>query len=99
MSEELRGRSAIVTGGARGIGLAIATELTRLGAKVVIVDSGVTIGGASESPDLALRVAASSFCFSLTAFFSASTASLSSKERNVAGSGGSCTHWACGFQG
>ena len=59
MSEELRGRSAIVTGGARGIGLAIATELTRLGAKVVIVDSGVTIGGASESPDLALRVAAS----------------------------------------
>jgi NAD(P)-dependent dehydrogenase (short-subunit alcohol dehydrogenase family) len=45
----LAGRVAVVTGGARGIGLAISEELHRLGASVVIADSGVTIAG--DDPD------------------------------------------------
>jgi len=45
----LAGRVAIVTGGARGIGLAISEELHRLGAAVVIADSGVSISG--DEPD------------------------------------------------
>ncbi len=37
----LRGRHAIVTGGARGIGAAIASELARLGAKVTVMGRSV----------------------------------------------------------
>jgi NAD(P)-dependent dehydrogenase (short-subunit alcohol dehydrogenase family) len=58
MGGELAGRVAIVTGGARGIGLAIAEDLVRHGANVVIVDSGVTIGGEAEAPNVALDAAA-----------------------------------------
>ncbi len=57
-SQALAGRTAIVSGGARGIGLAIVTDLLAHGANVVIVDSGVTIGGEPEAPGLALEVAA-----------------------------------------
>lgn len=53
----LAGRVAIVTGGARGIGLAIAEELHRLGAAVVIADSGVTISGDEPDPGVAAAVA------------------------------------------
>lgn len=45
----LAGRVAIITGGARGIGLAISEELARLGAATVIADSGVSISG--DDPD------------------------------------------------
>jgi NAD(P)-dependent dehydrogenase (short-subunit alcohol dehydrogenase family) len=45
----LEGRVALVTGGARGIGLAIARTLHSLGAAVVVADSGVNIGG--DAPD------------------------------------------------
>lgn len=38
----LRGRHAIVTGGGRGIGAAIATELARLGARVTVMGRNVT---------------------------------------------------------
>jgi NAD(P)-dependent dehydrogenase (short-subunit alcohol dehydrogenase family) len=41
----LEGRIAIVTGGARGIGQAIAEEFTKEGAHVVIADNGASIGG------------------------------------------------------
>jgi NAD(P)-dependent dehydrogenase (short-subunit alcohol dehydrogenase family) len=53
---ELTARVAIVTGGARGIGLAIVEDLLRHGAAVVVVDAGVTISGAAAEPGLAERV-------------------------------------------
>ena len=53
----LAGRVAIVTGGARGIGLAITEEMHRLGAAVVIADSGVTIAGDEPDANVAAAVA------------------------------------------
>lgn len=52
----LTGRVALVTGGARGIGLAISTRLHALGASVVIADSGVSIRGDEPDPTVAERV-------------------------------------------
>ena len=57
-SECLNGRVALVTGGARGIGLAISRKLHALGASVVIADSGVSIAGTDSDPEVA-RAAAS----------------------------------------
>lgn len=51
-------RVAIVTGGARGIGRAIAGALLARGAKVVIADSGVAISGAVGDAALADATAA-----------------------------------------
>src|SRR6266478_6362129 len=56
--QALAGRVAIVTGGARGIGLAIAEELHRLGAAVLVADSGVSISGGEPESSVAERVAA-----------------------------------------
>ncbi len=51
--QPLKGRTAIVSGGARGIGRAIADDLLRCGANIVIVDSGVGMAGEAQEPDLA----------------------------------------------
>ena len=53
----LRDRVAIISGGARGIGLAIAEDFAAHGAKIVIVDAGVSIAGESDQPSLAEQVA------------------------------------------
>jgi NAD(P)-dependent dehydrogenase (short-subunit alcohol dehydrogenase family) len=53
MSGVLQGRVALVTGGGRGIGLAIARELAARGAKVVIADNGTSIDGRSEDGSVA----------------------------------------------
>jgi NAD(P)-dependent dehydrogenase (short-subunit alcohol dehydrogenase family) len=55
---ELDGRVAIVSGGARGIGLAIVEDFSARGAAVVIVDSGVSISGETGEPRLAEQVSA-----------------------------------------
>lgn len=53
----LNGRVAIVSGGARGIGLAITRDLLQHGASVLILDAGVSIDGQSDQPNLASDVA------------------------------------------
>lgn len=54
----LAGRVALVTGGARGIGLAITQRLHALGASVVVADSGVSIAGENPDPRVAQEAVA-----------------------------------------
>lgn len=56
-SNSLSGRVALVTGGARGIGLAISRALHARGASVLIADSGVAIDGTSPDPSVATAAA------------------------------------------
>lgn len=54
----LEGKVGLVTGGARGIGRAIAHELIARGASVVIADPGVSISGENPEPKIVQQAAA-----------------------------------------
>ncbi|HKA00449.1 MAG TPA: SDR family NAD(P)-dependent oxidoreductase [Candidatus Solibacter sp.] len=69
----LEGKVALVTGGARGIGLAIVEELLGRGAQIVIADSGVSISG--DQPDTKVAEQAAVKLGTRTAAFASDIAS------------------------
>ncbi len=56
--QHLKGKAAVVTGAGRGIGRAIALEMARQGANVIVVDPGVGRGGQATQEDPAAEVVA-----------------------------------------
>ena len=58
MADWLDNRHAIVTGAARGIGLAVSQTLALLGARVLMVDNGCAVDGSPEDPAVSELAAA-----------------------------------------
>ncbi|MBW2735226.1 MAG: SDR family NAD(P)-dependent oxidoreductase [Deltaproteobacteria bacterium] len=56
MTHLLEGKVVAITGAARGLGRAYALDMAQRGAKVVVNDSGCSLGGAEEDPTLAQHV-------------------------------------------
>lgn len=56
--DTLKGRVAIITGGGRGIGLAIAETLSAQGASIILADNGSDVEGTHEDSSIAEKAAA-----------------------------------------
>jgi NAD(P)-dependent dehydrogenase (short-subunit alcohol dehydrogenase family) len=54
--KKLDNRTALITGGARGIGKAISENLAQQGCKIIIIDPGFSISGNHDDKNLAEKV-------------------------------------------